>query len=374
MIEVVGIGGSMKSQPYFAKLEKIIVSMGWPYVYTCWQRSNAPDFYSRESNNKNINLLYTRGVEGSRGLIFHYFVWMILLFLHFFRQRGGNRLYIVSRFDAAFPLYVVSMIFPVRYVYLDRDALYLSHNWPDFVARILRSIEARIGMRAVAHIIPGRSRDFTHANNVCVVENSPHSEFIHAASSSRYYSARVSGALSVYVNGWLVESRGMDMIEKAARCLSEARAPVKFLVAGVLACDAAKRLASLDNVEYFGVLENVDALALYSRADVVLSFYDPSIQINQRAEPNKWLDCAVQKVPFITNNGVLTAEKWLNAGVAFSVDYDGSDELSDLLIRLYKNRGILKRAVSGYSLVNIQAWDIAMSKALSKAYEYSSHA
>lgn len=368
MIEVVGVGGSMKSQPYFAKLEKIIDAMGCSYTYTCWQRSNAPDFYSQESDKKKINLLYSRGVEGSRTIVLHYFVWMLLLFFYFLRQ-SKSRLFIVSRFDAAFPLYMVSLFFRVRYIYLDRDALYLSHKWSPLVARLLKFIEAKIGKGAVAHVIPGNSRNFTFSENVRIVENAPHSEFIVGARCSKFHSKIDPTTLSVYVNGWLVDTRGISMIVASARELLLRGANVRFLVAGVLGCDAAEKLVGLGNVEYFGVLENVDALGLYSRTDVVLSFYDPSIQINQRAEPNKWLDCAVQEVPFITNFGIVTASKWLEAGVAFSVNYGSGKELTDLLMSFSKDRAILQKARLGFTKMNIQPWDTAMSEVLKEAYE-----
>jgi len=365
MIEIVGIGGALKSQPYFAKLEEVLITQGRDYKYSCWQRANAPDYFSKEDSSR-IQLLYSSGREGSRTLVINYIIWMVILFKHYLLSPKST-LYIVSRFDAAFPLYLLKSIFPIRYIYLDRDALFMSHRWGKLTQNIIRRIEKRIAIAALYHVVPGQSRNFTKSKNVRVVENSPHTKFMSAASRSRYFSLCKPSDLTVYVNGWLVETRGLSMILEAAQCLNTTKQPVNFIVAGNIACDAAAKLINLPNVEYFGVLDNVDALALYSRCHLALCFYDPGIEINRNAEPNKWFDCAAWSIPFVTNRGIATAQRWVDASVAFPIAYDDSKELYSLLCDLSVDKSKIAKCAAAFREIPVIPWDVAMTEVINEA-------
>ena len=73
---------------------------------------------------------------------------------------------------------------------------------------------------ALYHLVRGNSRDFTKQDNVIVVSNTP-------SYSSYKYSIDKSNNLvksqyfTIYINGWLVESRGAKMIMNTLKFLND---------------------------------------------------------------------------------------------------------------------------------------------------------
>ena len=95
----------------------------------------------------------------------------------------------------------------------------------------------------------------------------------------------------------------------------------------------------MPNVTHYGELSQHEALALYRQADLACTFYDPAIQINRYAEPNKWWDCVFMGTPPVLNEGIATAKSLIESNACFVVVYDQSGEsLVALLDRLLDDR------------------------------------
>lgn len=357
---IIGIGANIDSQPYINKLSKILIEKRHNLSYICWSREE------EENISVDTKVLH-RGTSRNRlALLFHYFLWMSKIFYYLLSTPTNGKLFFLSRLDAAAPAFFLSWFKKIEYIYLDRDAAHMTYHL-GLAKPIAKAIEKAIGKRALIHMIPGESRNFTHHKNVRIVENTPHSEEV--AFSEKIFLARggrKDARTTIYINGWLSEMRGMNFILDAARKLPPDI--YRIIIAGTPACTAADQLISLNNVEFLGSISNKEALSYYLESDVVLSFYDPSHEINRKAEPNKWYDCALYNVKFITNNGLETSQKFVEAGLCHTTEYGNADSLILLLseINISKNKQN-PFGLKAEPLVTFTPWDKNVSRVIDEA-------
>lgn len=349
---IVAIGGDLNVYPYLAKLKSILDSLGDVSEIT-WNRGEV---------GKEKNSFFTYKIGSKIGLIFGYMLWVIKLTFLFCKNKDFDKVYFCSRLDCALPAFIANLIGnKVRYVYLDRDAYHLTYNF-GLLTKLVKKIEMAVAKKSVKHFVPGQSRNFTKLDNVCVIENTPTKAFFDEA---KYLSVthHRNDKFVIYVNGWLVNTRGADTILETIKLLDSAK--FRVIVAGPSECAAISDLISLEIVEYLGQLSNVQALSYYFISDVVLCFYDPSIEVNRKAEPNKWFDCAFTGTPFITNKGISTFDAFKGKGPVYAIEYGISSELFNLLNELSSSRTGSKYRPY-FEALNVDYWDVKVERIIQK--------
>ncbi|MEJ6475592.1 hypothetical protein [Pseudoalteromonas piscicida] len=352
---VIGIGKDYKVFPYLAKLSSILKRNG-DFSYACWDRRDI-DYNVEESE-----VILKFSPSNKPLLLLGYITWWFKVFWFALRSASEDNILFASRFDAGSAVALASLFNKsVKFVYLDRDAFHMTYNFGPFQSLVKR-LEYMVAKRSVKHFVPGRSRDFTQLDNVCVIENTPTKLFLDEAKSLNV-THHNDDKFVVYVNGWLVSTRGADMILKTVKLLDPAKFQV--IVAGPSECDAISELISLEIVEYLGQLSNVHALSYYFISDVVLCFYDPSIDVNRKAEPNKWFDCAFTGTPFITNKGIVTFEAFKGKGPVYAIEYGIASELFDLLNELCLNKTDSKYRPY-FEALNVDYWDVKVERIIKK--------
>jgi hypothetical protein len=351
---LVAVGRDISSFPYLFKLSSILKRLG-NLEYVHWDRS--PD-------EKNLN--YVKDVSYKKLLWFcpsnkftllvGYVLWFGRLLGYLLFEADPKRLYFVSRLDAAGAIYIISLVRKsFKYVYLDRDAYHMTYKLGIFRG-VVKKIESLVAKKSVLHLIPGKSRNFTNDKNVRVIENTPSREsFDEAKYKSNFLEKNTK--FTIYVNGWLVDTRGAELIYRLAKRLDINA--FRIIVAGPLKCKSINSLVELSVVNYLGQLSNIDSLSYYFISDVVLSFYDPKIEINRKAEPNKWFDCVFTNTHFIANYGIETAQSFLKTGLCHLINYNDDTSLLKLIERMNGNRsqldiGSAKNLVEG---LNVEFWD-----------------
>ncbi|MNL40770.1 hypothetical protein D3C87_1631410 [compost metagenome] len=115
-------------------------------------------------------------------------------------------------------------------------------------------------------------------------------------------------------------------------------------IAGRVDSADGEALIKQPNVIFYGELPQREALAIYAASDVVLTYYDPRIEINKDAESNKWGDCIYFGKPFVVNKEVRTAEFFVDSGAAWSVPYADVEGLINLLSQLANDRRLIESA------------------------------
>jgi len=355
---ILGQGNPYLKNPYLSKLSKVLESASIPYEFWIWSRDKQTAELPR------VKVLLSFGSWGGGAVnALGYALWVAWLTLRVFVQpRAG--IYFCSRLDAALPCALVASVRRCQYVFLDRDKLSKSYAWPKPVKRIIEWVEVFVGRRASLHVLPGASRAVDgDAANIRIVRNTPHTDVIERARSLAAELPPKSGRLRVLISGLISPERGATMMREA---VEQTAGRIEFVAAGRLLGDDAKRLAELLGPHYRGIVSNEDALALLLSADVVLAFYDPSLEINRLAEPNKWFDCAALEIPFFTNPGLSTSQPFEDAQACFLCDYGDSRQLSEQLLRIAEAPALLEQRRAGLRTLRYEAWDTAMARVIAE--------
>ncbi|MCC6983208.1 MAG: hypothetical protein IT535_08045 [Bauldia sp.] len=260
--------------------------------------------------------------------------------------------------ETALAAYLASFLVRLKYVFDDADRLALIFKWPAWVRAALEQLEKRVAGRSSAHIVPGYGRyPYRHDRMVRIV-NMPDTDQVRAAREWRLPDQPAS-SLVLYVNGWIDRSRGAEFIERIIERLDQ-RGGVRVLLAAksdtYLDGTLRKRTCVMD----LGTLPQVEALAYYRLADLVVTFYDPDVPINRYAEANKWGDCVAMGVPFVVNEEVRTAEEYVAAGAAFSVPYGDVEAFMALIETLIENPAELERARSAIGDIKFVPFEEAL--------------
>jgi|GEM_PF-749483 len=352
---------NMQYSVYTSKLLEVLQAMGLAVAFWGWARCAGQQTHT-ECDMK-TRVLLRGGGEVNRRLLLWYPLWMVRVF--WAALTAGPRVdYICVGFDAAFPVAVASMFASCSFLFADIDAVSMSHRWPWVVRKLLQRLEAFVIRRCDIHVIPGTSRVNGRSDKTREIPNSPTKQTVLSATAmahSRGYNRR--NCLTLYVNGWLTSTRGMATLARALRACEPGQ--VKVIVAGTPKCAEAAQLLQMPGVEYLGQLREEEALAHYFRAHLVYTFYDPAIEINRLAEPNKWMDCLVTETPFITNTEVLTAEAYVRAGACFAVPYHDSEALALLFRTVSEDMTRWERVQRQLgSLIGPPPWDEKMRAVL----------
>lgn len=256
-----------------------------------------------------------------------YPIWMIRVFLHVLLGRRPDTLFCLG-WETAFPALLASFVRPATIVFDDADRFSMIVQLPSALHRVVTRLEEWTSRRVAMHIVPGYSRYEWRHERMVVLRNTPvSSDFRWAEQHAR---PRPDADLVVYVNGWISRERGADVVMEAAdQYLSSGRS-LAILAAGQATDSSGEALLRHPAALDFGRLQQAEALALYAAADVTLTFYDPSVAVNRRAEPNKWGDAVFFGKPFIVNQEVETASSFIDRGIAFAVPFGDPDALARL--------------------------------------------
>ncbi|MFD1298913.1 MULTISPECIES: hypothetical protein [Lysobacter] len=361
---ILGQGNPYLKNPYLSKLSKVLDSARIPYEFWIWSRDK------QNADLPKVKVLLSFGSWGGGAVnALGYALWMAWLTVRvFFQPRAG--VYFCSRLDAALPCAIVASLRRCRFVFLDRDKLSKSYAWPAPVKRAIEAIERFIGRKASLHVVPGASRaDGNDGDNVRIVRNTPHSDVIARARQMAAARPYRDGRLRVLVSGLISPERGARMMREAMEATA---GRIEFVGAGRLLGEDAQSLAQQMGANYRGIVSNEDALAMLLSADVVLAFYDPALEINRLAEPNKWFDCAALEIPFFTNPGLSTSAPFEQAQACFLVEYGDGARLAQDLLRIDADRSLLDQRRDGLRQLRYEAWDTAMARVVAECAQLPS--
>tara|TARA_R110002020_G_scaffold276833_2_gene492137 strand:+ start:8193 stop:8627 length:435 start_codon:yes stop_codon:yes gene_type:complete len=106
---------------------------------------------------------------------------------------------------------------------------------------------------------------------------------------------------------------------------------VVVVAAGAAETEEARSFISRDEVDYLGVISNEESIATCYRVTAMLTYYDPAVEINLIAEPNKWGDCLSTATPFICNQEILTSVRYVDSGLCYRCPYDDVIALAETI-------------------------------------------
>jgi len=314
--------------------------------YWGWRREKYESLGQGMDEVKSVRAIVSGGGYRRATTKFYYLLYVVRVFF-LVLYHAPNHVYALG-LETALPVWLASRIRrKISYVFDDADRLLLVMKFPAIFERWLVKLEKKTSADSVKHIIPTKERYNYETIKQIVVENSPNKVQVSLAQRVNVSDRRLDDdRFVVYVNGWIDRTRGLKLLESAARILVQDRKDMSILfrVAVKTITDDAKDFLSLSNVEHLGSLSHVESLAQYSVSDVVVTFYDPSIVINRYALPNKWGDAIAMECPIICNSEVNTATNLFKTGAAFAVTFNNPEKLADLLQHLRANPRVVEKA------------------------------
>jgi len=257
-----------------------------------------------------------------------YPLWMLAVFWNVLFL-GRRRWIMCLGWETAFPAQLAAFFTGSQIIFDDADRFSMILKLPGPLHKFLQCLERWSSRKAYLHLVPGMSRYEWNSPNMIVLRNSPVKNDFKMAQQNAL--ARPDADLVIYANGWLGHTRGAPIILAALQRLEKLDKRFRIILAGRVDCESGKTLIEHPLVNYYGEIPQVEALSLYLSSDVALTFYDPIVPINRKAEANKWGDCVYLGTPFIVNSEVETARKFVQKGAAFSFSYTDVDCLVSIL-------------------------------------------
>lgn len=323
---------ALSKRTRLAKMIPVIRARGLSIRFFGWEREKGEmDHHAHSDPDVVENRLMRGGGYASGKARLLYLVWMIVVFWRVLTLGRGAVIFALG-WETAFPARLAAIFTGASIVFDDADRFSMILRLPSPLHQVLQRAERWVSRMSVLHIVPGLSRYEWHHERMVVLRNTPlEADFNQAKRSAR---KRPDADLVLYANGWIGETRGAPVFLEALEQAEEADISVAIILAGRVDGPSAPRLVEHPLVTYVGEVAQTEALSYYPAADAVLSFYDPDIPINRKAESNKWGDAVYFDCPIIVNSEVETARAFVNDGAAWSVPYRDTSALVALWRRL----------------------------------------
>lgn len=348
----------MEDRVRLNKLREVFRTNTTEFIFWGWRREDKlhkKDYF--------VKHLWRGGGYSSKKLLLHYPIWIIMVFISSLKLKKDELVYAVS-LDVALPIYLGSIFKGYTYIFDNPDNFSLTYNLKGFVKIIVDKIESVVAKKAKHHILPDNSRFQKKHNNIIILPNFPLKSEIEKAKKIYQNGTLEEISLTdikndkrfkIYINGRMVKHRGSEWISDTFEKLDKNK--FLIIVAGNIYCKKLENtIKKLENIIRFPRLENYQALSLYYCADLVFAFYDPILPINRKAAANKWWDCVVCEVPFVSNSEVETLSIFRKENACFSIPYN-SDKLLILLKELEENRDYLSQVKSNLEKLSTYSWD-----------------
>lgn len=333
---------ALRKRTRLSKMAACILAQDYRIRFFGWERERgeAAEFASDDDRISEATILRGGGYASSRARLL-YPLWMAAVFFRVLRLGRGRTIFALG-WETAFPAVLAAWLTRSRIVFDDADRFSMIFRLPGPLHRGLQRLEEWTSRRAAMHVIPGFSRYEWRHDDMVILRNSPlEADF---AQARRAAPPRPPHKVVLYANGWIGETRGAPVFLKLLDLADERGIDLHLLIAGRVSGEAAPRLIGHHRVTYLGEVPQRDALACYAVADAVLTYYDPAIIINRKAESNKWGDAVFFGCPIIVNTEVETARPFLQAGGAWAVPYEDADALAALAQRIGDDAGMREAA------------------------------
>jgi UDP-N-acetylglucosamine:LPS N-acetylglucosamine transferase len=259
-----------------------------------------------------------------------YFMWMIKTFFYCFKF-GKNDIVWALGFESAFPVMLASKIKRYKVVFDDADRFSMLFKFPSIIDKILKFLEKLTSRNVTFHVVPGDARYNFKSKKFYVLKNTPSESQLEKAKQISE-NLEKPASFVININGWLGSGRGMNEALQLVNRLEDE--DLKILLIGKLDCEAANKLAEHKNVIYKGKMSNAETLANYFISDLVLTYYDPKLEINQYAESNKWGDAIKTGIGIIVNEEVKSAKFIKENNLGVIVPYHDIEALASEIQKL----------------------------------------
>lgn len=221
---------------------------------------------------------------------------------------------------------------------LVNDNFAARYKLPAFLSWIFRKFETNAYKLISSHcIFPDMSRyrllgspnlgSVSYLPNILKTFNSPR------------YKGNYSEKLVVLFCGWLVESRGLELIP---HLLKKTPSNIEFVLVGSGTNELLQGLKKSSRVKVMNAVAREECLKMISNIDINFAFYNPSIPINRVALPQKVYDSILVGCPIFINSEVEMSNSLAMTGGCLRAPYFDTNNIAEQLTSLAKNKDILR--------------------------------
>jgi glycosyltransferase involved in cell wall biosynthesis len=340
------------------KLLPSLVKLNYDITFIGWDRRNE---FDREfiRNGIQFNMIFSGWGYANKWLAIALPIWFFKLFIKLIRLNKKQYPVIMAiDFDAAFPQAIAQCFNKVPFIYNIRDNFAMRTTLPKLLRPLIERLDKFNIRKAESIIVPDESR-VTAENEV---EKKKFNVIYNAAmevNSPEYLPE--DRPLTVYAMGYLIKTRGIELLLDASMKLPD----VRFLLAGAVHEDyLMNRIKSKSNVDFRGWLHPEEALKLCFESDVIFTFYDPVSEINRKAASNKWFDAMMAGKPILVNEEVEKSSWVLEHDMGYTCPYGSVNALTDIIehIRIHPEEASEKGKNGRTLFEQGYSWDNSVKK------------
>lgn len=177
--------------------------------------------------------------------------------------------------------------------------------------------------------------------------------------------------LRVVMSGWMVWTRGFKQIGDIVKQRDDI--DLIILSAGG-ADDVLKYARNLPNTKFMCDLPQAEVLEILKDSDLLIALYDPAIEINRHAAPNKVYDALAASCPILINSECSISQNIVEWECGYTVSYGDSRAIGLIFDDLLKNRWkILEMGTNGRNVYEQRfSWQMEREKIILKINQLTS--
>lgn len=308
MKPVLYLKGSTELDVRLQKFIKFFKSISIPITFFGWDRQR-----ETKPSSKDFEYVLKGGGYNNKLLYLYYPLWVIKLFFKLLFLKQLNKYNVIAiNFECGLPIYLVSKIRKIDYIYEVYDEFALSHNFPNNLKKFIIHFDKKIMRRAKFVIHVDKNRDNYPDCKTIIIENSPN-DYFHG--NQRTYD-NLSHKFAIIGN--ISKGRGIGEIYKFVIN----NPGIEFILVGTFYDKEFKdQFIKLPNVEYFDRMLQEELFAKLGSCVGIFSLYDASLEINRLAASNKVYDAMMLGIPVITNPEVINSKFIMDENIGVIVNY-----------------------------------------------------
>ena len=346
------------------RVSKISRSLGKRYsvLILGWNREGVPENLLKDFKPK-LELFNLRAPIGKPSLILYIPLFWVWIFFKLIRY--GPEIVHGCDLDTVLPCYLYKKIFRKKFVFDICDRYAMSYVPIKFrmLYGLVNSIE-EIFCKNADFVITVSEKLMASIRKkpkkYGIIMNCPEDD-----GSPIYVPRQQEGKLTIAYMGKIRKNRFLENISIMLKDLYN----VKVNTAGpIIDQDVFKLIQSTPNMEYNGVLQAKEALALEGRCDAILAMYDPSLPEYSISMPNKLFDSMMCGIPVITNIG---SEIIKDTRCGISVDFSDDNQVMQTIINLRDNPALRQELGSNGRRAFVEKYNWAsVERELFNIYNY----
>jgi hypothetical protein len=322
MNRITMIKASNPTDVRFYKYIRTFMANDFDVSIICWERNHF-DFEKEDKLLRALHVKYIiKGLNTGKWKAAGYLFWYISIFMQLLFSKKGN-IYYCADFEAAFPCYLLKRIKKLSYVYDIYDEFALRYKFNKLLSRIISAVDRKIRKASIITIHVDPLRVSALDKNYTIIPNVPF-DFYNGKFETPDYKKKIA------ITGWLTKTRGVDSIYKFARDNSN----IEFLIIGEIDPSLKDLFSVMPNVNVHTQMRQDDLFQVIFDVSAILALYNPDIEINRKAAPNKLYDAMMLGIPIVSNKGIEVADfiQSKHLGLVVNYNYDESwKEIVDLI-------------------------------------------